>query len=143
MKKHIQHIAIILLLFIAYPYVFQAVHILSHDHSHASGNRSANSGYYHSCSLHDHCDNPAGNQEKPDGLSFSGPYFEGIPGNSDHEHEQCPLCEHEFAKFSVKSIFYTSFEDERFSLVNNYFYQVPSVLYTGHHRSFRAPPSVL
>jgi hypothetical protein len=142
MKKHSRHIALVLLLFIAYPYVFQASHIINHDHSHNAGNRSANSGNYHACSSHDHCDNPDGNKDNPDGSSFPGPYLAGVPDHTDHEDAYCPLCEHEFAKFSLKSLYYITFKDERFSLVNNYFYQDPSVLYTGHHRSFRAPPSV-
>jgi hypothetical protein len=135
MKKHSRHIALVLLLFIAYPYVFQALHILYHDHSPTAGN-------YHACSFHGQCDNSGGNKDKPDGPSFPGKNLAGIPEHSDHEDADCPLCEHEFAKFSVKSLYYISFKDERFSLVNNYFYQDPSVLYTGHHRSFRAPPTI-
>jgi ABC-type nickel/cobalt efflux system permease component RcnA len=139
MKKHSRHIALVLLIFIAYPFVFQTFHILYHDHGHTAGNLPAISGDYHECSSHDHSDNSRGKNNKPEDSPFTVRYT-GIYEQSGHDHKHCPLCEHEFAKFSVKSLFYISFKDERFLLVNNYLYQNPSVLYTGNHRSLRAPP---
>jgi hypothetical protein len=142
MKKHSRHIALVLLLFIAYPFVFQTFHILYHDHSHTAGNWLANSGNHHECSSHDHSDNTDGKTNKPGKHHFPHQHIAGIPEQPDHEHEHCPLCEHEFGKFSVKSLFHIYFKDERFTLVNNYLYRDPSVLYTGNHRSLRAPPAV-
>ncbi len=142
MRKSTRHIAFLLLIFIAYPFVFQTLHVISHDHGHSGPIRSDNvKGQIHACTFHrDKSDGPAGQEDNPGKPAPAGQHFSGSPEYPGHEH--CPLCEHEFAKFSLETLFHISFTDERVSLVNNYFYRNPLVLYSGNHCSLRAPPLV-
>jgi hypothetical protein len=140
MKKSTRHIALLMLVFIAYPFVFQAVHIISHDHYlHIDGSDTGR-GHVHFCPAHHNKCEESFRKDNPDEPSFAGQQFLSSIGLSDHEGNHCPLCEHEFAKFSLEKLFNISFADERISLVNNFFYRNPSVLFTGNHRSLRAPP---
>jgi hypothetical protein len=143
MKKNTPYIALLLLVFIAYPFVFQTVHIISHDHGFSLMNTSdPGNGQVHFCSPHQNkCEDPA-RKDNSNNFPLPGQQLVSSPGYSDLEGSHCPLCEHEFAKFSLEKLFHITFTNERVLLVNNYFYRNPSLLYTGNHRLLRAPPPV-
>ncbi len=150
MQKHIKHTALFLLLVIVYPFLFQALHIIHHDHNHAAGHRHVvDQSNKSSCSsLTGFCSNNDGpsddhhhyrancdaNLDHKDVLNIVS------PAKTVHDHEECPLCEHEFAKFNLKRSMDIFFTEEIFTTVNTSFYQNPPVLYTGNHISLRAPP---
>jgi hypothetical protein len=140
MRKSVRHIAFLLLIFIAYPFVFQTLHVISHDHGHTRPVRSGIvNGQLHDCTFHhDKSHDPAGQDDNSHKPVPAGQQFSGTHEHPGHEH--CPLCEHEFAKFSIETLFQVSYTDDRFSLVNNYCYNNPPVLYNGNHCSLRAPP---
>ena len=142
MKKGIQNIAIVLLFIIAYPFVFQAAHILSHDHGH-SHTHSLNpvSGNLHECPRHDGRLDASGTGF--DGLNdyeYSAGRQLSILQQYDNTGKHCPLCEHDFAKFKIDAIFQIATSGERFASVNSDLHQNPPVLYTGNNASLRAPP---
>jgi hypothetical protein len=138
MKKSVQNIALLLLVFITYPFVFQALHILYHDHGHSLDN--SENGLVYIClppagvcsGHHDTRDLSAIPQ-----LPF--PVIGTVP-DSETGGNHCPLCEHDFAKFRVSNVYQIVYGNENFSLVNTNFYQIPPVLFTGNHISLRAPP---
>lgn len=144
MKINFGNIALLLLVFIAYPFVFQTVHIISHSHGFSRINKTyAGNGHVDFCSSHHNkCEDPA-REDHSNKPPLPGQQFLKNPGNSDYVVSHCPLCEHEFAKFSLEKLFHISFADERFFLVFDYFYRNPPVLYTGNHRLLRAPPPSL
>jgi hypothetical protein len=136
MKKNVQNIALILLVFITYPFVFQALHILYHDHGHSPDIN----GLTHSCIA----SGASCNSNNDDRHHSSVPallfhILSAVPV-TESGGNHCPLCEHDFAKFRVGSIFQIAFSNETFSLVYSDLYQVPGILFSGNHISLRAPP---
>ncbi len=143
MKRHDQHIALLLLLFFGYSILFQNLHILLHDHgdSHANcilGHRvTANfcvsdNGCGHSSG----CNHQDNNSEHPGHPEINNPDYHS------HDAASCLVCEHEFAKFSIAQIFNIDFSAEAIGFVTPCHYQAPRILYNGNHISLRAPPSV-
>lgn len=151
MQKHIRHTASFLLLVIAYPFLFQTLHIIHHDHNHDAGHSHMNGR-----SNQSNCSALSGFCSNNDGLAddhTSGQNCNVNPDHRDnlyivspattlHDHEECPLCEHEFAKFNLKRSMDVFFSEEIFTTVNISFYQNPPVFYTGNHISLRAPPRI-
>jgi hypothetical protein len=142
MKKHIRHTAILLLIFIAYPFVFQTLHIMFHDHGHDHVQKPGLShGQIITCTPHmKNCGHSAQIPHNHDGTALPFQHALDNPECSGVDYGHCPLCEHEFAKFSISSLYAISFSDERVSAINTCFYQNPPVLYQGTHISLRAPP---
>ena len=157
MQKHIKHTALLLLLVIAYPFIFQSLHIIYHDHSrHTARHHAVNHGTLnHTSPLSGSCTHTPGddphhfpgdhNHDSSGERSGTGTdirYFSStvIPENKDHDHKECPLCDHEFAKFKLERSMNIFFLEEIFTIINTSFYQNPAVLYTGNHISPRAPP---
>jgi hypothetical protein len=141
MRKNIQHIAFLLLIFTAYPFVFQTLHIL-HHHGH-SVNSGLNTGmvHTHACSSdHDKYGDYDPDTDNSANHALSGRFYLRSSQQDENGEVHCPLCEHEFAKFSLGTFQEVSFTSERLSLVSTYFYQSPPLLYTGNCTSLRAPP---
>lgn len=151
MQKHIRHTTFFLLLVIVYPFLFQALHIIHHDHDH---NHAAGHRHVVDQSNKSSCSSLTGFCSNNDGPSDDHHYRQNCDANLDHkdvlnivspaktvhDHQECPLCEHEFAKFNLKRSVDIFFTEEIFTTVNISFYQNPPVLYTGNHISPRAPP---
>lgn len=157
MQKHIKYTALILLLVIAYPFLFQSLHIIYHDHSHHSsrhlavnhGSLNHSSPLSGSCthypgddthqSAGNHNHNPSGNKsEAGDELPYALCLVN--PESNIHDQKECPLCDHEFAKFKLERSLNIFFSEVIFNIINAYLYQAPPVLYTGNNVSLRAPP---
>ncbi len=144
MKKHTQHIAFLLLLFFGYSILFQNLHILFHDHLDIHNNcTSGQTGINHFCASDNLCGHSSGSIDQDNNPGH--PKQPGInqPDHHSHEAVHCPVCEHEFAKFSITKIFNVDFSTEFLSFVTPGLYKAPRILYDGNHVSLRAPPSVI
>ena len=132
MKSHIRHAALVLLAVILYPVGYQNFHILYHDHghqiSHSVCESILNSGS--SDSSEHECGNDNNGVEENE-----LPYYQF---NKVVDH--CPVCEHEFAKFSHTGIYTVSTIYDFFSAIKDYVYYPPALAYSGNHISLRAPP---
>jgi len=149
MHKHCRHTASFLLLVIVYPFLFQALHIIRHDHEHYAGQSHMNGR-----SNKTNCSSLSGFCSNIDELADDHPSGQNCDTNLDHrdilyivsqlatihDHEECPLCEHEFAKFSLNRSMDIFITEEIITSVDISFYQNPPVLYSGNHISLRAPP---
>lgn len=149
MQKHIRHTASFLLLVIVYPFLFQTLHIIHHDHNQDAGHSHMNgrSNQTNCSSLSGFCSNNdrlADDRSSSQNCDVNPDHIENLYIASFkttlHDHKECPLCEHEFAKFNLKRSINIFFTEEIFTTVNISFYQNPPVLYTGNHISLRAPP---
>ena len=153
MQKHLKYTAIFILMVVVYPFLFQSLHIIYHDHQHGSGHIPGISPVSrNSCSVHTGLCSHAGSHE-PEKDPPAGPGSDSKTGRSpglifctvnDHEpfhsHEECPVCEHEFAKFSLDNTSYTLFTEDIIAIISPLFYLEPAILYTGNHKLLRAPP---
>ncbi len=146
MKRYSQHTACLLLLFFGYSILFQNLHILLHDHGDYNSNcssESAHSRTAHFCISDKGCGHSSGGTDQDNYPDH--PKQPGI-NNSDHNTHKaihCPVCEHEFAKFSFTKVFNIDFSAEGIEFVTSCHYQAPRILYKGNHISLRAPPSVV
>ena len=143
MKKHVQHIAFLLLLFIAYPILFQTLHILYNDHGHAHSHCQANQhSYMHFCTSGNGCGHSSGNTNFAVSSDHPEQHFINNHDHLANEADHCAICEHEFAKFSISKIFNICFTSEIFSTLTAFLYQDPLVSFDGNNVSLRAPPPV-
>lgn len=156
MQKHVRHTAFLLLLVIAYPFIFQSLHIIYHDHSHHSAHHVVNhGGLNHSSPLSGSCTHEPGDNmhhtsgdhdHDPSGKKSGGVtelwYLSCtlLPESKDHDLKECPLCDHEFAKFKLERLLNIFFSEEMFNIINTTFYRNALVLCTGNNVSLRAPP---
>ncbi len=140
-KKNSQYTAWLLLFFLAYSILIQNLHILFHDHGdiHNPCNQGQ-TGIAHFCTSDNVCGHSSGSINQGDDPGY--PKQPGInkPDHPSHEAVHCPVCEHEFAKFSITKIFNIDFSSEILSFVTLCLYQTPCILYNGNHVSLRAPP---
>ena len=143
MKKHTQYIAFLLLLFFGYSILFQNLHILLHDQGYIHNNCTpGQTGTAHFCISDKGCGHSSGSINQDNNPDH--PKQPGInkPDHHSHEAVHCPVCEHEFAKFSIIKIINVDFPSEILSFVTLCLYQAPRILYNGNHVSLRAPPSL-
>jgi hypothetical protein len=139
MHKYTRHIALLLLVVIIYPYIAQSLHVLGHDHGHMHvyGVAPGAHGNY-SCTPDTGCvhhNNPANDRESTGirGVTLTT----RTDGGSD---TPCTLCEHEFAKFSLTSIYTVVFGQDKIGVFGPVPYSEPSGIFTFNHISLRAPP---
>ena len=143
MKKHVQHIAYLLLLFIAYPFIFQTLHILYNDHGHTHSHcRADQHSYIKFCSSVNGCGHSSKNTNHAAGSNHPEQHYVNIHDQFAGEADHCAICEHEFAKFSISKIFNICFTSEIFSALTPFPYRNPLVSFNGNNVSLRAPPPV-
>jgi len=141
MQKHLKYTSVFLLMVVLYPFLFQSLHIIYHDHhqGHSCNGEVIHGSLNYCLSPSGSCGQPPG-QASGTGHGADGPACRVNPATTGHAHDECPLCEHEFAKFNLKRTMNIFFSEEILTMINTSFYQNPKVLYTGNHISPRAPP---
>jgi hypothetical protein len=137
MHKYTRHIALLLLVVIIYPYVAQSLHVLGHDHGHMHLYGVAGAQGNYSCTPDAGCvhNDPVGDRES---TGIHGATLQALTG--DRSDSPCTLCEHEFAKFSLTSIYTVVFGQDKIGSIGPVPYNEPSGIFTFNHISLRAPP---
>jgi hypothetical protein len=139
MQKYTRHIALALLVVIIYPYIAQSLHVLGHDHGHIHIYGLAAGGHgNHSCTADNGCHHHNDEGDNPEATTAPGVTFSSLP--DERSNAPCTLCEHEFAKFSLTSIYTIEFDQYKIGTFSPVPYSEPSGIFTFSHISLRAPP---
>jgi hypothetical protein len=132
MKRQIRYTVLVLLAVIIYPVGYQNFHILYHDHGHLKSH-SVCEGILNSGSSDSFAHECWNDSKEIEENEF--PYYQY---NKVIDH--CPVCEHEFAKFSHAGIYNIANIYDFFSTINDFLYHPPVLSLSGTHISLRAPP---